>query len=254
MPQGALELRRRRQADAYYDHFDLDPLSDFSSPVRSWFKKSFAAPTRAQELGWGPIRAGKSTLLLAPTGSGKTLAAFLASLDRLMTEPATQGVRVLYVSPLKALAVDVERNLRAPIAGIRAAAAELDVSVREPEVAMRSGDTPAKERSRFQRAGGDLLITTPESLYLLLTSQAARHFSALETVIVDEIHALLPTKRGAHLFLSLERLEALRQSEKPLQRVGLSATQRPLDEAARLLGGAVVAAVGDVVSLSLIHI
>ncbi|HWA75893.1 MAG TPA: DEAD/DEAH box helicase [Polyangiaceae bacterium] len=215
----------------------LDPLADFSAPVRSWFKKSFAEPTRAQALGWGPIRDGKSTLLLAPTGSGKTLAAFLASLDRLMTEPPGEGVRVLYVSPLKALAVDVERNLRAPIAGIRAAAAELEQAVREPEVAMRSGDTPAKDRARFQRAGGDLLITTPESLYLLLTSQAARHFAALETVIIDEIHSLLPTKRGAHLFLSLERLEQLRVGRPPLQRIGLSATQRPLDEAARLLGG-----------------
>jgi ATP-dependent Lhr-like helicase len=223
----------------------LDPLADFSAPVRSWFKKSFARPTRAQELGWGPIRAGKSTLLLAPTGSGKTLAAFLASLDRLMTEPSGEGTRVLYVSPLKALAVDVERNLRAPIAGIRAAAAELDAFVREPDVAMRSGDTPPKDRARFQRAGADLLITTPESLYLLLTSQAARHFTRLETVIIDEIHALLPTKRGAHLFLSLERLEALRESEQPLQRVGLSATQRPLDEAARLLGGSVVTSLDD---------
>jgi ATP-dependent Lhr-like helicase len=218
----------------------LDSLADFSAPVRSWFKKTFAHPTRAQELGWGPIRAGRSTLLLAPTGSGKTLAAFLASLDRLMTEPPAAGVRVLYVSPLKALAVDVERNLRAPIAGIRAAAAELELPVREPDVAMRSGDTPPKDRARFQRAGGDLLITTPESLYLLLTSQAARHFAGLETVIIDEIHALLPTKRGAHLFLSLERLEQLRRSERPLQRIGLSATQRPLDEAARLLGGNLV--------------
>ncbi|HET9955294.1 MAG TPA: DEAD/DEAH box helicase, partial [Polyangiaceae bacterium] len=215
----------------------MDPLVDFSLPVRSWFKKSFAAPTRAQELGFGPIHAGRSTLLLAPTGSGKTLAAFLSSIDRLMTQPPTEGVRVLYVSPLKALAVDVERNLRAPIAGIQAAAAELGASVRSPDVAMRSGDTPVQDRARFQRHGGDLLITTPESLYLLLTSQAARHFAQLETVIIDEIHALLPTKRGAHLFLSLERLEALRRSDRPLQRIGLSATQRPLDEAARLLAG-----------------
>lgn len=210
-------------------------------PVRHWFSKSFASPTRAQALGWEPIRQGKSTLLLAPTGSGKTLAAFLSSLDRLMTGPADGGLKVLYVSPLKALAVDVDRNLRAPIAGIRAAAAELGVAVREPNVAMRSGDTSMKDRSRFQRAGADLLITTPESLYLLLTSQAARHFATLQTIIIDEIHALLPTKRGAHLFLSLERLEALRRSEQPLQRIGLSATQRPLDEAARLLAGGRVA-------------
>src|SRR4051812_44496986 len=213
-----------------------DALGEFSPPVRHWFAQSFPQPTRAQSLGWEPIRQGKSTLLLAPTGSGKTLAAFLWALDRLMTTSATDddGLKVLYVSPLKALAVDVDRNLRAPIAGIRAAAAELSVAVREPNVAMRSGDTSVKERSRFQRGGADLLITTPESLYLLLTSQAARHFASLQTVIIDEIHALLPTKRGAHLFLSLERLEALRSSAQPLQRIGLSATQRPLDEAARL--------------------
>lgn len=222
-----------------------EALQDFSLPVRTWFERSFSAPTQAQALGWKPIREGKSTLLLAPTGSGKTLAAFLSSLDRLMCGPPRDGLRVLYVSPLKALAVDVERNLRAPIAGIRATAAELGVSVREPDVAVRSGDTPAKERSRFQRAGGDLLITTPESLYLMLTSQVARHFATLETVIIDEIHALLPTKRGAHLFMSLERLEALRKGQPPLQRIGLSATQRPLDEAARLLGGAEVDAVSD---------
>lgn len=217
----------------------LDALDEFSPPVRHWFSKSFPAPTRAQSLGWGPIRQGKSTLLLAPTGSGKTLAAFLSALDRVMTAPpSSEGLKILYVSPLKALAVDVDRNLRAPIAGIRAAAAELSLPVREPDVATRSGDTSVKDRSRFQRAGADLLITTPESLYLLLTSQAARHFASLETVIIDEIHALLPTKRGAHLFLSLERLEALRGREQPpLQRIGLSATQRPLDEAARLLGG-----------------
>jgi len=216
-------------------------LDDFSAPVRHWFSRSFQAPTRAQSLGWAPIREGKSTLLLAPTGSGKTLAAFLCALDRLMTEPASDGgVKVLYVSPLKALAVDIDRNLRAPIAGIRAAAAELSVPVREPDVATRSGDTAVKERARFQRAGADLLITTPESLYLLLTSQAGRHFASLQTVIIDEIHALLPTKRGAHLFLSLERLEAMRTVPQPLQRIGLSATQRPLDEAARLLAGSFI--------------
>lgn len=216
----------------------MDALAEFSPPVRHWFSRSFPGPTRAQSLGFGPIRDGKSTLLLAPTGSGKTLAAFLSALDRLMTKPVgAGGLKVLYVSPLKALAVDVDRNLRAPIAGIRAAAAQLSLPVRDPEIAMRSGDTTVKDRSRFQRSGADLLITTPESLYLLLTSQAARHFASLETVIIDEIHALLPTKRGAHLFLSLERLEAMRQGSPPLQRIGLSATQRPLDEAARLLAG-----------------
>jgi ATP-dependent Lhr-like helicase len=216
----------------------LEALADFSLPVRRWFSRSFPGPTRAQSLGWGPIRAGKSTLLLAPTGSGKTLAAFLSALDGLMSSPSSEpGLKVLYVSPLKALAVDVDRNLRAPIAGIRAAAGELSLPVREPEIAMRSGDTSAKDRGRFQRNAADLLITTPESLYLLLTSQAARHFASLRTVIIDEIHALLPTKRGAHLFLSLERLEALRQKPEPLQRIGLSATQRPLEEAAQLLAG-----------------
>jgi ATP-dependent helicase Lhr and Lhr-like helicase len=222
-----------------------DPLASFSAPIRTWFSRNFAEPTRAQRLGWGPIHAGKSTLLLAPTGSGKTLAAFLSSLDHLMSAPSRPGLRVLYVSPLKALAVDVERNLRAPIAGIRAAAADLGITLREPEVAIRSGDTSMRDRARFQRSAADLLITTPESLYLLLTSQAARHFATLETVIVDEIHALLPTKRGVHLFLSLERLEALRTSDHPLQRIGLSATQRPLDEAARLLAGNMATQDGD---------
>ena len=239
-------LRRVASLLALCSPHVTDALAEFSLPVRSWFERSFRAPTPAQTLGWKPIREGRSTLLLAPTGSGKTLAAFLSSLDRLMCGPERTGLRVLYVSPLKALAVDVERNLRAPIAGIRATAAELGMSVREPQVAVRSGDTPARERSRFQRAGGDLLITTPESLYLMLTSQVARHFATLETVIIDEIHALLPTKRGAHLFLSLERLELLRaQDQPPLQRIGLSATQRPLDEAARLLGGCELDANGD---------
>ena len=216
------------------------PLSRFHPPVAEWFRSALGEPTRAQALGWPPVLAGKSTLLLAPTGSGKTLAAFLAAIERLMWSPVPDKLercRVLYVSPLKALAVDVERNLRSPIAGIAQVAARMGVSVHLPTVEIRTGDTPAKDRARMLRAPPDVLITTPESLYLLLTSQAKETLSSIDTVIVDEIHSLVPTKRGAHLFLSLERLESIRTSKSPLQRIGLSATQRPLDEVARLLGG-----------------
>ena len=199
----------------------------------------FDAPTRPQMLGWPAIARRDSTLILAPTGSGKTLTAFLSCLDRLMFAPVPakgRRCRVLYVSPLKALAVDVERNLRAPLAGIaRVAAARGDVHV-QPAIAVRTGDTPAAERARFLREPSDILITTPESLYLLLTSNAREAIRSVETVIVDEIHALVPTKRGVHLMLSLERLTAF--ATAPPQRIGLSATQRPLDEVARFLGGA----------------
>ncbi len=221
-----------------------DALSGFRAPVRQWFRASFASPTAAQTKGWPSIQSGRSTLLLAPTGSGKTLAAFLAAIDRLMFSPEPgrkERCRVLYVSPLKALAVDVERNLRAPIAGIAAMAAGLGAAHRIPSVAIRSGDTPASERARIARTPPDILITTPESLYLLLTSQAREALASVETVIVDEIHAIAASKRGAHLFLSLERLEELRERERPLQRIGLSATQRPLEEIARLLGGGEIA-------------
>jgi ATP-dependent helicase Lhr and Lhr-like helicase len=217
-----------------------DPLAAFRGPVQAWFRGAFAGPTPAQRQGWPPILAGNSTLLLAPTGSGKTLAAFLAAIDRLMFAPEPhrkERCRVLYVSPLKALAVDVERNLRAPIAGITAAAEKEGVAHRIPSVAIRSGDTPAAERARISRTPPDILITTPESLYLLLTSQAREALTSIETVIVDEIHAIAASKRGAHLFLSLERLEALRGEGRRLQRIGLSATQRPLEEIARLLSG-----------------
>src|SRR5438105_2440095 len=206
----------------------------FNDPVQRWFEASFPAPTRAQALGWPPIIAGESTLLLAPTGSGKTLAAFLTAIDRLMFTPAPakkERCRVVYVSPLRALAVDVERNLRAPLAGIAAQGGALHV----PQVGIRTGDTPASERAQMSRTPPDILITTPESLYLLLTSQAREILRPVETVIVDEIHSLVATKRGAHLFLSLERLQL--QAGRELQRIGLSATQRPLDEVARLLGG-----------------
>ena len=231
-------------------------FSGFHEPTRVWFEEAFAAPTKAQRLAWPAIASGESTLLLAPTGSGKTLAAFLASLDRMMFAgaPAANsrrktGVRVLYVSPLKALGVDIDRNLRAPIAGLRSVAERNGAAYREPEVAVRSGDTTPKERQRILRRPPDVLITTPESLYLMLTGKAREILAGIETVIVDEIHVMVPTKRGAHLFLTLERLERLRLNRNPdiapLQRVGLSATQRPLDEIARLLGGAVATADPD---------
>ncbi|TWT77265.1 putative ATP-dependent helicase Lhr [Posidoniimonas polymericola] len=236
---------------------DADPLDSFYEPTRTWFRESFAGPTKAQQLAWPAIGSGESTLLLAPTGSGKTLAAFLSLLDRLMFDPSapspTKGsrkadrhVRVLYLSPLKALGVDIDRNLRAPIAGLRAAAERSGRNFRVPEIAIRTGDTDQRERQRIARNPPDILITTPESLYLMLTSKASGILSRVETVIIDEIHVMVPSKRGAHLFLTLERLERLRRlaadndqrSYQPLQRVGLSATQRPLDEVARLLGGA----------------
>ncbi|MFO0724007.1 MAG: DEAD/DEAH box helicase [Myxococcota bacterium] len=216
------------------------PLSAFSKPVERWFSGSFQAPTPAQTQGWASILEGRSTLLLAPTGSGKTLAAFLAAIDKLVTAPeppADQRLSVLYISPLKALGVDVERNLSAPLAGIVATAERIGEKVRRLSVAVRSGDTPQAERARILAHPPDILITTPESLYLLLTSRARSILASVDTVIVDEIHSMVSTKRGTHLFLSLERLEALRAGKKPLQRIGLSATQRPLEEVARLLGG-----------------
>src|SRR3954453_13428720 len=199
----------------------------FSAPVRDWFQRTFEQPTRAQQLGWPAIAAGSHTLLLAPTGSGKTLAAFLSALDGLARDPAERGTRVLYVSPLKALNHDIERNLRAPLAGI--------TFPRLPTVALRSGDTSQRERAAIRRDPPDIRITTPESLYLMLTSAARDVLRTVETVIVDEIHAVAATKRGAHLALSLERLEQL--AGRPVELVGLSATQRTLEEVARFLGG-----------------
>jgi len=209
----------------------------------------FDAPTAPQRMGWPVIARGESALILAPTGTGKTLTAFLWCLDRLMlrqgsgteglgtkgSETLERGCRIVYVSPLKALAVDVERNLRSPLAGMANMARRRGVEFHEPTISVRTGDTPQRERARFARHPADILITTPESLYLLLTSQASEALRTVDTVIVDEIHALVPTKRGAHLALSLERLEAL--TKRRLQRIGLSATQRPLEEVARFLGG-----------------
>ncbi|MGI8524045.1 MAG: ATP-dependent helicase [Nocardioides sp.] len=214
----------------------VEPLERFTAPTREWFASSFAEPTPAQAGAWEAIAAGRHALVVAPTGSGKTLSAFLWSVDRLLTQPPTEkGTRVLYVSPLKALAVDVERNLRSPLTGIRHAAARLGTTVPQISVGIRSGDTPASERRQLVRTPPDILITTPESLFLMLTSQARDTLGHVETVIIDEVHAIAGTKRGAHLAVTLERLDA--RLERPAQRIGLSATVRPHEEVARFLGG-----------------
>ncbi|MGQ0625704.1 MAG: ATP-dependent helicase [Sporichthyaceae bacterium] len=217
-----------------------DSLAGFTAATQEWFTGAFEAPTPAQVGAWSAIAKGRHALVVAPTGSGKTLAAFLAALDSLTSRPPPpereRRCRVLYVSPLKALAVDVERNLRSPLAGISQAARRLGLPEPSVEVAMRTGDTPAEERRRFGTRPPDILITTPESLFLLLTSRARESLIGVETVIIDEVHAVAATKRGAHLALSLERLDAL--LERPAQRIGLSATVRPVAEVARFLGGA----------------
>jgi ATP-dependent Lhr-like helicase len=214
------------------------PLSSFDPRVRDWFEAAFAAPTPAQAQAWPAIARGDHVLLSAPTGSGKTLAAFLWALDRLATAGAGDGTRVVYVSPLKALAYDIERNLRTPLRGIGIAGAV--------SVAIRTGDTPQRERAAMVRTPPDILITTPESLYLILTSRARSMLTGVEAVIVDEIHAVAATKRGAHLALTLERLDALVSGARAVagddsspgpQRIGLSATQRPLEEIGRFLVG-----------------
>ncbi len=248
-----------------------DAFAAFHPVTEEWFRAVFDAPTAPQRMGWPVIARGENALILAPTGTGKTLAAFLWCLDRLMLENREQGsgirdqkdrdkgsaaaetrdkkgrerpgTKIVYISPLKALAVDVERNLRSPLAGIANMARRRGVEFHEPTISVRTGDTPQRERQRYARDPADILIITPESLYLLLTSQASEALRRVDTVIVDEIHALVPTKRGAHLALTLERLEAL--VGRPLQRIGLSATQRPLEEVARFLGGVEVQGAGS---------
>ena len=246
------------------------PLNDFAPATRTWFASAFpGGPTPVQQRAWAAIRRGENALVVAPTGSGKTLAAFLAAINRLVQDAASErdaprdghgptgrptrtasvgkarsrsarasrrGVRVLYVSPLKALGVDVERNLRRPLAGITAAAAELGSPAVPVSVGVRSGDTPAAERRRLATRPPDILITTPESLYLMLTSAVRATLRTVETVIVDEIHSFAGAKRGTHLALSLERLDNL--LKRPAQRIGLSATVAPRAEIARFLGGA----------------
>jgi ATP-dependent Lhr-like helicase len=216
---------------------DADALQAFGPAARAWFAERFGGPTPVQRAGWARIASGEHALLCAPTGSGKTLAAFFAAIDALTREApdAAAGVRVLYVSPLKALVYDIERNLRAPLEGIRRHAEALGLSLRLPRVAVRTGDTTASERRRQAREPAEILVTTPESLYLILGSQQRETLRGVETVIVDEIHALAPSKRGAHLALSLERVASA--CARDPQRIGLSATARPLPEIARFLGG-----------------
>ncbi|MFE9242278.1 ATP-dependent helicase [Nocardiopsis sp. NPDC006938] len=227
-----------------------DPLAPFGPATRSWFARTFPhGPTAAQTEAWRTIASGRDTLVVAPTGSGKTLSAFLWSLDRLTHAPVPEDrarrCRVLYVSPLKALAVDVERNLRLPLAGIAAAAAEGGEDLSPVTVGVRTGDTPAQERRRMATHPPDVLITTPESLFLVLTSRAREGLAGVETVIVDEVHALAGTKRGAHLALSLERLSVL--LDRPAQRIGLSATVRPRETVAAYLSGNGASAPGTVI-------
>ncbi|MGB0613323.1 MAG: DEAD/DEAH box helicase, partial [Miltoncostaeaceae bacterium] len=221
-----------------------ESLAPFHPVVADWFTRAFAGPTPPQVRGWPHIAAGEHTLIVAPTGSGKTLAAFLWGLNRLATAQlgdegeganAAAAGRILYISPLKALNYDVERNLRGPLAGIAESARRMGLMPPEISVGVRTGDTPQSERQRMLRNPPDILITTPESLYLLLTSRGEDILRGVTGVIVDEIHAMAGTKRGSHLALSLERLE--RVAEGPVQRIGLSATQRPLSEIARFLGG-----------------
>jgi len=225
-----------------------DVLEQFGPATQDWFRGAFAQPTSAQSGAWQAISHGKHALVVAPTGSGKTLSAFLWAIDRVFREkpiaPAdtkrkkktdAPATRVLYVSPLKALGVDVERNLRSPLVGIGQSARRLGIAVPDVTVGVRSGDTPSADRRRLLTDPPDILITTPESLYLMLTSQASETLRGIHTVIVDEVHAVAATKRGAHLAVSLERLDAL--LEAPAQRIGLSATVRPIDEVARFLGG-----------------
>src|SRR5215211_6956074 len=226
-PSGRPEAGTRPDAAARRYAEPVDPLAPFSSAVRTWFERTFDAPTPAQARGWPAIASGRHTLIQAPTGSGKTLAAFLWALDQ--ARPS-EGTQVLYVSPLKALNYDVERNLRGPLAGLQRAGDEQPL-----RVAVRTGDTSPKERAQMLRTPPDILITTPESLFLMLTSRARSILGSVRFLVLDEVHAVAGTKRGAHLALSVERLEHL--VSEPLQRIALSATQRPLDEIGRFVSG-----------------
>jgi len=220
------------------DDRSVNVLEQFSPATRAWFEGAFPEPTPAQSGAWEAIAEGRNALVIAPTGSGKTLAGFLWSIDRLAARPEVddkERLRVVYISPLKALAADIERNLRTPLSGVRAAAGRLGLEASDIRVSVRTGDTPQEERRKFASAPPDILITTPESLFLILTSQARAALRYVDTVIVDEVHALAGNKRGAHLAVSLERLDHL--CGRPLQRLGLSATVRPPDEVARFLGG-----------------
>ena len=214
----------------------MKPLDRFSVLTREWFTSAFSAPTPAQEQAWQAIADGNNTLVIAPTGSGKTLAAFLWAIDRLTAPQQPKGTKVLYISPLKALAVDVERNLSTPLTGIRRVAERLGVEAPEITVGVRSGDTTTAQRRQLIAKPPDILITTPESLFLMLTSAARETLSGVTTVIIDEVHAVAATKRGSHLALSLERLDQL--LDRPAQRIGLSATVKPPEEVARFLSGA----------------
>src|SRR5262245_40318097 len=220
----------------------MAPIESFHPAVRAWFERRFpAGPTEPQAEGWPALASGDDTLIAAPTGSGKTLAAFLVAIDRLLREPKAAGaddeaVEVVYVSPLKALAADIEQNLRAPLAEIAATAEELGLRVPELRVLLRTGDTASSARAAMLRRPPHLLVTTPESLYLLVTATRSRErLRRVRTVIVDEIHAVARDKRGSHLALTLERLNALCRARP--QRIGLSATQRPIESIARLLIG-----------------
>ena len=212
-------------------------LERFSPATREWFAGAFPQATAAQLGAWDAISTGAHALVVAPTGSGKTLAAFLWAIDRLTTEPRPEEptTRVLYISPLKALGVDVERNLRAPLVGVTQTAARLGGVAPSVTVGVRSGDTTTQDRRMLARTPPDILITTPESLFLMLTSAARETLLGVDTIIIDEIHAVAATKRGSHLALSLERLDAM--LPKRAQRIGLSATVRPIEEVARFLAG-----------------
>src|SRR5437870_6703132 len=220
----------------------MRPTSLFHPAVAAWFDRSFAAPTAAQEQAWPAIQAGHHVLIAAPTGSGKTLAAFLAAIERLVREGIEGGgltdeTHVVYVSPLHALSTDIRRNLEAPLSGIRAELRALELPDVDIRTFVRTGDTPQHERDSMRKRPPHIVVTTPESLYILLGSESGRKMLATtRTVIVDEIHAMAPNKRGCHLALSLERLEAL--CTHPLLRVGLSATQKPIERVARFLVGA----------------